>query len=262
MPAAGGELLKNPGFEDEDDDVVENFGDYWGSFGAAGFDNFFAGVGPANGHASLYADLPSNEGSIYQQSILGTAGNTYQFSLNDVRIESNFDATLKFGLEFYGDDDFTKISETIETIDTNTGMVDSNVFVMSGTAPAGTVYVRPVVSYDNVLSTATTDEGVFIFDASLVEVTASTEDADFDGDGDVDGKDFLTWQRGFGIGNLPSQGDANNSGTVDGVDLSIWQTQYGGGGPPVVGAVTVPEPTTLSIGLMAGIITMVLRRRG
>ena len=34
-----------------------------------------------------------------------------------------------------------------------------------------------------------------------IEITDAPgeDDADFDGDGDVDGRDFLKWQRGFGL---------------------------------------------------------------
>ena len=44
--------------------------------------------------------------------------------------------------------------------------------------------------------------------------------ADFDGDDDVDGSDFLAWQRGVGVG-------SSTSGAV--ADLSDWESQYGGG---------------------------------
>jgi hypothetical protein len=54
------------------------------------------------------------------------------------------------------------------------------------------------------------------------------DSADFDGDGDVDGRDFLAWQRGFGTSNaVKEDGDADNEGSVNGVDLTIWQDQYG-----------------------------------
>jgi subtilisin family serine protease len=51
---------------------------------------------------------------------------------------------------------------------------------------------------------------------------------DFDGDGDVDGNDFLQLQRGLGLGH-PSvgAGDGNRDGSVNGVDLAIWGQQYG-----------------------------------
>jgi hypothetical protein len=47
-------------------------------------------------------------------------------------------------------------------------------------------------------------------------VVAPDEDADFDADGDVDGADFLTWQRGVGVGGVThSMGDANGDAVVD-----------------------------------------------
>jgi hypothetical protein len=55
------------------------------------------------------------------------------------------------------------------------------------------------------------------------------ETADFDADGDTDGFDFLTWQRGFGSAHgtaSPAAGDANADGEVDGDDLSAWQTDF------------------------------------
>ncbi len=54
--------------------------------------------------------------------------------------------------------------------------------------------------------------------------------ADFDHDSDVDGSDFLAWQRGFGTiapNATKADGDADNDQDVDAVDLAIWQSQYG-----------------------------------
>lgn len=61
----------------------------------------------------------------------------------------------------------------------------------------------------------------------------TTGQGNFDSDGtpagDVDGTDFLTWQRNFGLTGsaLPEQGDANADMNVDGVDYDIWQSNYG-----------------------------------
>jgi hypothetical protein len=54
-------------------------------------------------------------------------------------------------------------------------------------------------------------------------------DADFDLDGDVDGGDFLSWQRGFGIssGAQRSEGDATVDGAVNAADLAVLQNEYG-----------------------------------
>ncbi len=86
----------------------------------------------------------------------------------------------------------------------------------------------------------------------LVDIVAPMGDADFDGDGDVDGKDFLTWQRNSGLmgGATLMDGDANNDQNVDGTDLGIWQAQYGQV-PPLSAATAVPEPASASLLLLA-----------
>lgn len=53
--------------------------------------------------------------------------------------------------------------------------------------------------------------------------------ADFDTDGNVDGGEFLTWQRNFGLaaGATRVQGDADGNGAVDAADLATWKTMFG-----------------------------------
>lgn len=67
-------------------------------------------------------------------------------------------------------------------------------------------------------------------DVGAVESPFNTApSADFDEDGDVDGSDFLAWQRGFGtVAASKSDGDANSDGNVNTVDLAMWQSAYGG----------------------------------
>jgi hypothetical protein len=51
--------------------------------------------------------------------------------------------------------------------------------------------------------------------------------ADFNGDGAVDGADFLAWQVGVGsTGGGQAAGDANSDGAVDGADLAVWTSQF------------------------------------
>jgi hypothetical protein len=70
--------------------------------------------------------------------------------------------------------------------------------------------------------------------------------ADFDGDGDVDGRDFLIWQRG-------GSPDPRSAG-----DLADWQANYGVA--PITGASTaVPEPASVCM-LLAGSIAVLVRR--
>jgi len=83
-------------------------------------------------------------------------------------------------------------------------------------------------------------------------VAAAADSANFDGDSDIDGEDFLIWQRGAGSPGGLAQGDANNDGNVNAADLAIWETQYNV--PPLSGIATVPEPHAISLlcyGLLA-----------
>jgi hypothetical protein len=52
--------------------------------------------------------------------------------------------------------------------------------------------------------------------------------ADFNGNGMVDGSDFLSWQRNFGkTGAIKADGDANGDGNVNATDLTAWKAGYG-----------------------------------
>lgn len=103
---------------------------------------------------------------------------------------------------------------------------------------------------DDPLANGMQISGLQLFD------NATASNADFDGNGIVDGNDFLKWQRGFGMsGQTNNQnGDANGDGSVTADDLAIWKTKFGGpGATAATGA--VPEPASvamLGLGLLAG----------
>jgi pectate lyase len=65
---------------------------------------------------------------------------------------------------------------------------------------------------------------------------------DFDADGDVDGRDFLVWQRDPSVG-----------------DLSDWQANYGTSSS--ANAIAVPEPLSLVTQLVCGVISVIGRVR-
>jgi len=76
-----------------------------------------------------------------------------------------------------------------------------------------------------------------------ISVVANIGDYDFDGD--VDGRDFLEWQR--------------EDGTAAG--LASWEANFGNGVPSVVGtSQTVPEPTTLWLALLPAVACCLNRR--
>lgn len=76
--------------------------------------------------------------------------------------------------------------------------------------------------------------------------------ADYDDDGDVDGNDFLVWQRQLGSTVTAGTGaDGNGDGIVNGLDLTLWRGDFGSAtAAGEVSAVAIPEPGSL---LMAGL---------
>ncbi len=60
-------------------------------------------------------------------------------------------------------------------------------------------------------------------------VESGAVSANFDYDNDIDGSDFLRWQRGFGTSPdaLHKEGDADINGVVDALDLAVWLLTYG-----------------------------------
>ncbi len=84
-------------------------------------------------------------------------------------------------------------------------------------------------------------------------VVSPVPDADFNGNGTVEGRDFLDWQSNVGItsGATRDQGDADSNGTVDASDLAIWKAQYGAPQPLATAATTIPEPTSATLCIAA-----------
>ena len=77
-------------------------------------------------------------------------------------------------------------------------------------------------------------------------ITVAGVPGDFDGDSDVDGRDFLVWQRGGSPTSLSAG------------DLSDWQNGYGTN--PLASINAVPEPTTAGLLVLASVSVLGLRR--
>jgi hypothetical protein len=102
--------------------------------------------------------------------------------------------------------------------------------------------------------------GSVFFGAKAVVPTGN---ADFNGDGIVNGADFLKWQRGLGLNGQSNNlnGDANGDGTVSAADLAIWKSQFGTAvSTGSIGA--VPEPTSVLLASMALALVGLRGRRG
>jgi hypothetical protein len=83
---------------------------------------------------------------------------------------------------------------------------------------------------------------------AVAYVTGGGQPGDFDGDGDVDGGDFLVWQRGVG--------STHNAAT-----LATWRSNFGAGGAEGA-AGGVPEPASAILAtLVAACVVGAVRRR-
>jgi hypothetical protein len=91
------------------------------------------------------------------------------------------------------------------------------------------------------------DDSVTFTDFSVVVSDEPGQDGDFDEDGDVDGHDFLVWQRG-------SSPDPLSAG-----DLTLWQSNYGVGGLAAVSS--VPEPASVLLLVSCAFAATIRKRR-
>jgi hypothetical protein len=86
--------------------------------------------------------------------------------------------------------------------------------------------------------------------------------ADFDGDGDTDGQDFLTWQKGLGTVGAATQstGDADGDLAVNRNDLRIWKSRFGSSAA-VAAAASIPEPAAVCLSLPVLALLLIRKRR-
>jgi hypothetical protein len=78
---------------------------------------------------------------------------------------------------------------------------------------------------------STLAEEIYLIDGRTTAIEFGS--SDFDNDNDIDGFDFLAWQRGYGTngGATRAEGDATKNGAVNGDDLELWEVEYGQSAP-------------------------------
>lgn len=113
--------------------------------------------------------------------------------------------------------------------DINSGPADS---IVSASYP------NPIAALENRLF-FTADDGIHGEELWVLDVSRP---GDYDADGDVDGSDFLYWQRSYGttVEIAGSSADGEGNGRVDVGDLAVWHNHFG-----------QSEPALESLGLWA-----------
>ncbi|MFH1498401.1 MAG: PEP-CTERM sorting domain-containing protein [Verrucomicrobiota bacterium] len=158
-------LLTNPDFAGS--------GNGWGTFGAAGFTDFFG----QNTEAAFFSDNDGNGGGLFQD-VAGTAGLEYTFTILAMRIETNTNPTISYGLEFR-DAGNALISFAGTVIDYGSVSRNDNNYSpasVSGIAPTGTAVVRSIIGYSD---TVAGSNFFFVFDTDLTAATPVPEPASF-----------------------------------------------------------------------------------
>jgi hypothetical protein len=81
---------------------------------------------------------------------------------------------------------------------------------------------------------------------------AATIAGDFNGDGSVDGADYVVWRKMAGQTSTSLAADADLNGQIDASDYAIWRSQFGRAavGAAAAGASSIPEPCTVGLAVV------------
>jgi hypothetical protein len=165
----------------------------------------------------------------------------------------NVDVTGSFTSQSLANFNMTLTDSLGQTVDQSLSTVDNVEHIYLTNLPAG--------DYTLSITTDTAHDFGLAWRMSTLSDIAS---ADFDQDGDVDGRDFLLWQRGYGklLGANLTDGDADGDGDVDTADLDVYQAQFGPGviDTPPLALGAVPEPGSALL-LAGGMLAFALKRR-
>jgi hypothetical protein len=190
-------------------------------------------------NTATFVDMVLNDLDGADDSAAGAGGEEYKYYLDLSQFNTSTFTTVSIPLS-----DFDERIQAFETFnDGDASLADFNMYYLG-------LVTREL-------------GGLVGLEIESVQVTAAAASSgDFDQDGDVDGRDFLIWQRNVGTNNgaraVLDAGDGDYDGDVDSDDLAIWQAQYGGGALAAANT-AVPEPASWL--LIVGSATAVFLRR-
>jgi len=224
---AGGQVLTvNPGFLDTDGDG--RYGDGWTVFGDAALAFTFFGDGDP-GHATLFGGNVSNTGGVYQAGLAATPAAEYHMAVR-LQWEREWDARTRLGLVFYAADGVTVVgSELIEIADDSAlAGLGYRSFGVTAAAPAGAVFVRPIVRFESVRSNGASR--ACTVDHLVVTRAGGCNDADLaEPFGVLDLGDITVFVDAF-VSHDPAA-DLDGNGVFDLTDITMFAGAFLGGCP-------------------------------
>ena len=246
-------------------------------FGSVATFNFTGGRFEADGTVDLGSNLPllQQGGTFAPGSSPGEVVIEGGYTLDAGTLEIDIDGSGTAGVDW----DLVIVNGTVDLQGGN-GMADGVLDVLLDFAPAvGDEFLiidnddsDPVVGMFASGTTVSTTHGVSTYDFSIDYVAGDGNDVsltlqtistpgDGNGDGHVDGLDYLLWAGNYGTHPGPdgdaSDGDYNDDGWVDGLDYLLWAGNYAQGPNDNV---VVPEPAAWCL-FACGALTLITMRK-
>ena len=135
----------------------------------------------------------------------------------------------------------TKLTDKTVTIGAG-GFVDVNVVLTKGEADGGYNYITAVIQDAQGRTSNNATDVVLKYSPAVAAALSAPSAAavgDFTDDGQVDGADFLSWQRTLGATVEPSAAaDGSGDGVINADDLAAWQDGFGTVEATAVGGAT------------------------
>lgn len=200
-----------------------------------------AGSGPLGGGADLYIELNSGGNDYFRRH------NPLYFPRHTAAIEYDYWVNDADGGTL---DDVLQVLVGGTVIDAVSLATITDGFVRDRRA----VFSLPTAGLTATLEFRIADfagdgfESAARFDNIELVIQTPPASADFDADGDVDGSDFLSWQRGLGtyVVARPGDGDADFDGNVLADDLAAWRAGFGTPNPSTEATLLPPTKVPAS----------------
>ncbi len=181
------------------------------------------------------------------------------FALDGYSIESAGGALTPVGWNSLDDQN---VGNWLQNLATSNGLVETSFLGAAALAPGGQIALGNVFAVggmQDVVGRYSTQDG--LINLLNVEFSSAGLTGDYDLDGDVDGRDFLVWQRTLGTNVTPGSGaDGDGNGSIGAGDLTVWRNNFGQT-LAVAAAGVVPEPGAALLGLSATLCAVASRSR-